>query len=420
MKIIRVTNPEKIANSIQTSRIYDKSLVSPILDKVRKQGDKAVKYYEKKFNTIISNLKVSDKEIANAYSVLSKEDLLAIREAKSRLEKTEKAIRKKLSPTIIKIGCTKIKKSFVPIHSVGCYVPGGLARYPSSAIMSVVPAKVAGVKRIIVVTPPDKKGNIDPMTLAAADMCGANEIYKTGGAQAIAALAYGTKAIQKVDKIVGPGGMYVTIAKSMVSDQTSIDMVAGPTELGIIADSETDAILAARDLVSQAEHSTDTLCFVITTSDKFAQKLVKELDKITRTIKRQEIVQSSLSKNGFVAICNNTKDIITLANLLAPEHLQIMTKNPQELSKEIFGAGLVILGQQTPSSASDYLLGSNHILPTNRFGRVRGSLSVLDFLKLHTELASTKNEMKKISHTMETFTKAEGLSNHYEAVRERL
>ncbi len=308
----------------------------------------------------------------------------------------------------------------MPILSVGCYIPGGLAKYPSSAIMSIIPAKVAGVKRIVVVSPPNKDGKIDPLTIVAADLCGANEIYKTGGAQAIAALSFGTKSIKKVDKIVGPGGAFVTIAKSLVSDQTSIDMLAGPTELGIIADNTANPDYVALDLISQAEHSKDTFCYLITSSEGLAKKVSSIISEKVRTIKRSEFVKPSLKNNGFIAICKNSSDMTSLANELAPEHLQIMTKNPSNISKKITSAGLVLLGNESPSSASDYVLGSNHILPTNKFGNTRGSLSVFDFLKVHTEISTSKKTLKKVEGFMKTFTDAEGLPNHYEAVRGRL
>ena len=314
----------------------------------------------------------------------------------------------------------KILKSFLPIVSVGCYVPGGLASYPTTLVMSVVPAKVAGVKRVAVVSPPNKQGMIDPLTLVAGDICGVDEFYKTGGAQAIAALSYGTKSIPKVDKIVGPGGTFVTTAKTLVSDTTSIDMIAGPTELSVIADNSTNPNFVTYDLFSQAEHSEDTFCYVITTSAQFARKLNNSIKEKLQNTKRKKIIQKSLSKNGFIALCKKESDVIKLANKLAPEHIEIITKNSQRLASKIKTAGLVLVGKNTPSSASDYLLGSNHILPTSGFGTVRGSLSVLDFLKLRTEIESSKVGLQKISKYMKTLSEAEGLFNHFESVRSRL
>ena len=257
------------------------------------------------------------------------------------------------------------------------------------------------------------------MTITVAEYAGA-EIYKVGGAQAIGTLAYGTKSIQKVDKIVGPGGKFVSIAKAIVSEETSIDMIAGPTELGIIVDSSADSELVAYDLVSQAEHSNDTMCFVITTSKSKAIQIQKSLKKIIPTIERSSIVKQSISKNGFIAICKNQNDVIELANKIAPEHMELMVKGAKALSKKITGPGLVLIGNNTPSSASDYLLGTNHILPTNGFGRIRGGLSVLDFLKLQTVVETKKSALSEISDNLKILTDAEGLPNHYKAVERRL
>lgn len=420
MRIIEISNIDKFAESkINTISSSNKKTVELILKNVRKNGDKAIISYEKKFGSPnLKSLLVSKEEIKKAYSLVSKDQINAIKEARLRLTKTEQSLKTKLAGIMIKVGGTKISKSFVSIPSVGCYIPGGLARYPSSVIMSVVPAKIAGVKRIVVVSPP-RDGNIDPLTVVASDICGATEIYKTGGAQAVAALAFGTRSIKKVDKIVGPGGYFVSIAKYLVSDLVSIDMIAGPTELGIIADDTANTEFIVKDLVSQSEHSKDTTCFVVTRSKKLAQKITKELSQIDN-IQRKEIVKSSLSSNGFIAVCKNEQDMIDLTNQIAPEHLQIMVRNPEKLAAKITCPGLILLGNDTPSSASDYLLGSNHILPTNRFGRARGSLSVLDFLKLKTVVETSKSDLRNISKHMKTITNSEGLSNHYEAVRSRL
>ena len=422
IKIIKVVNVAKFAATIvPTQPKKNKGIVESILKNVKKNGDAAIRKYEKKFTgASLSSLRVSEFEIKNAYSSVPKIQIDALRMAKTRLEKTEKIIKSTLKNKTVNHAGVKISKKFIPIQSVGCYVPGGLARYPSSVIMSVVPAKVAGVKRIIVVTPPDSKGKINPLVLIASKICGAHEIYKTGGVQSIAAMSYGTKTISKVDKIVGPGGAFVTAAKLMISEQTGIDMLAGPTELGIIADDSTDSRFIALDLISQAEHSTDTFCYLITTSEKLAKSVSSAILELLPKIKRNNFVKSSLKNNGFIAICKTRKDMITLANLLAPEHLQIMTKNPHSISSKINTPGLVLLGNNAPSSASDYLFGSNHILPTNGFGKIRGSLSVLDFLKLNTQVKCSKSALVKISKYLDLLTTTEGLPNHFEAVRSRL
>jgi histidinol dehydrogenase len=286
--------------------------------------------------------------------------------------------------------------------------------------MSIVPAKTARVKRIVAVSPPDSTGNINPLTIVAADICGADEIYKTGGAQSIAALSFGTASIAPVDKIVGPGGAFVTSAKSLLSDTTGIDMIAGPTELGIIADNSANPTYIALDLISQAEHSVDTFCYCITTSEKLAKAISANLSEIIPKIKRAKIVKSSLKNNGFIAIVKTKSDMIKLANILSPEHLQIMTSNPSFDGAKITTSGLILLGNYTPSSASDYILGSNHILPTTTFGKIRGPLSVFDFIKINTTVISTKSGLSKISVPLDVLTTSEGLYNHYSAVRGRL
>lgn len=422
IRIIKVTNVEKFAAKIIPKQPQkNKTIVESILKNVKKNGDDAIRKYEKKFTGAnLSSLRLTQTEIKNAYSKVSKTELSALRLAKARLEKTESIIKSILKNKTINNDGIKISKKFIPIQSVGCYIPGGLAKYPSSVIMSVVPAKVAGVKRVVVVSPPNSDGKIDPLTIVAANICGANEIYKTGGAQSIAALSYGTKTISKVDKIVGPGGSFVTTAKSLLSDQTGIDMIAGPTELGIIADNSTNPKFVALDLISQAEHSSDTFCYLITTSEKLAKSVSKIISELLSKIQRGNIVKSSLKNNGFIAICRTKSDMIKLANTLAPEHLEIMAKNPESLSSKITTPGLILLGNNTPSSASDYVLGSNHILPTNGFGKIRGSLSVLDFIKVSTQVTCSKLSLSKISKYLEVLTNAEGLPNHYEAVRGRL
>jgi len=416
IKILQVRNVDSFVESRrQKASDKDRKIVQSILDDVRKNGDAAVKKYEQKFNGRKTTLlRVSEKEIKEAK--ITKAQFGALRLSALRLSKTQRILKKRLFDSVSKLAGI----SFIPVSSVGCYVPGGQARYPSSAIMSIWTASLAGVKRIVAVSPPGSDGKIDPMTITVAKICGATEIYKVGGAQAIGALAYGTKSIPKVDKIVGPGGKFVSIAKSIVSEETSIDMIAGPTELGIIADATADPELVALDLISQAEHSNDTMCFVITTSKTMAKQIQKSLEKLIPDVERSAIVKQSISKNGFVAICKNQNEVIDLANKIAPEHMELMVKNAKILSKRITGPGLVLIGNNTPSSASDYLLGTNHILPTNGFGRTRGGLSVLDFLKLQTVVVTKKSDLSEISDELKLLTDAEGLPNHYKAVERRL
>ena len=415
IKILQVRNVDSLVESIrQKTSDKDRKIVQAILDDVRKNGDTAVKKYEQKFNgRKTTTLLVSEKEIKE--TKITKAQFRALRLSALRLSKTQRTLKKRLFDSVSKLAGV----SFTPISSVGCYVPGGQARYPSSAIMSTITAAEAGVNRIVVVSPPGPDGKIDPMTVYVAEKCGA-ELYKVGGAQAIGALAFGTKSIPKVDKIVGPGGKFVSIAKSLVSDETAIDMIAGPTELGIIVDTAADPELVVIDLISQAEHSNDTMCFVITTSKTMAKKIQKTFEKLILDVERSTIVKQSITKNGFIAICKNQNEVIDLANKIAPEHMELMVKNAKTLSKRITGPGLLLIGKYTPSSASDYLLGTNHILPTSGFGRTRGGLSVLDFLKLQTVVEAKKSLLNDISDDLDTLTDAEGLPNHYKAVERRL
>ncbi len=412
IKILQVRNIDSFVESRrQKTSEKDKKIVQAILNDVRKNGDSAVKKYERKFNGkgefAQVNLRVSSMEKRLVRQEITEAQRDALRSSARRLDDVQLRLKKGLIGSVKNLPGV----SFIPISSVGCYVPGGQARYPSSAIMSAFTALAAGVKRIVITTPPGPDGNVDPLTLLVAGWCEA-EIYKVGGAQAIGALAYGTKTIPRVDKIVGPGGKFVSIAKSLVSDQTSIDMIAGPTELGIIADSSADPKLVVLDLISQAEHSNDTMCFVITTSKTMAKQIQKLLAEYTAydvkapMYERIPIVKQSISKNGFIAI--------------APEHLELMVKNPRKLSKKLTGSGLILLGKNTPSSASDYLLGTNHILPTNGFGRTRGGLSVLDFLKLQTVVETGKGDLEQISEQLKILTDAEGFPNHFRAVERRL
>src|SRR5713226_860454 len=331
MRIVTVRDIDSTLESLRSETNKEvKNLVLTIISDVRKRRDKALKTYEKKFNKItLRSLKVSAPEIKLAYTKVSEDQIRAIKLVKNRLEKSEIAVKNQLRNISISNDGIRIRKTFSPIDSVGCYIPGGKARYPSTVVMSVVPAKVAGVKKIVAVSSAYQEGSIDPLTLVSADICGVDEFYKISGAQAIAALAYGTKSIPKVDKIVGPGGVFVSLAKSLLADVVSIDMMAGPTELVIIADSSAYPKLVALDIISQAEHSSDTMCCLITNSSKIQDEVLRSLEQKVRTIRRSEIVKESLEKNGFMVMCKTEQQMIESANKLAPEHLEIMTKNPQ-------------------------------------------------------------------------------------------
>jgi histidinol dehydrogenase len=392
------------------------------MDDVTKYGDSALFDYTEKFDGVrLNSLKVTDEEIKKAYNKVTTEQVHSIKIMKERLIMGEKVLLKRLRGIVMSSRGVRVQRIVRPVSSVGCYIPGGKARYPSTMVMCAIPAKVAGVKRVVALSPPLRDGTVDPLTLVAADICDVDEFYKVGGAHGIMALAFGTPTISKVSKIVGPGGIFVTIAKILASSKVSIDMIAGPTELLIYADSKADPKLIAFDLISQSEHSYDTLCGLVTTSKEFAVQVTDTLQSILEksTIKRADIVKRSLEENGFIAVCRNESAAVEFINELAPEHLEIIATNARTVSKNIISAGLVLIGKYTPSSASDYCLGSNHVLPTSGFSKSRASLSVLDFVKIVNTVQATKLGLKKVEPIVKQISMAEGLTNHYEAIRER-
>lgn len=424
MKIIGVTDPAAEAAGIRRSASISESLLrdaGEIMKGVQERGDSAIADYTAKFDgATLSALRVTRKEVDRAYGDMSIEQAKALRLMKERLEKGERPLLKRLKGVAVKFEGVNIERQVIPIPSVGCYVPGGRARYPSTLVMCAVPAKVAGVKRIVAISPPRKDGTIDPLTLAAADICGVDEFYKVGGAQGIAALAYGTESIKPVSKIVGPGGMYVTAAKLVASGKVSTDMVAGPTELLVLADATANPYLVAIDLVSQAEHSPETICCLVTNSQALASQVQSQVQSIVQRIERAGIVRASLDTNGFIAVCRGMPACVQFANEFAPEHVEVMTKNSDDVAKKMKTAGLVLVGTTSPSSASDYCLGSNHVLPTLGFGKSRASLSVLDFVRVVNRVKATKEGLAKVAGAIREISAAEGLPNHYGAVKARM
>ena len=424
MKLIEVADPVAEAAGLRRSSAISDGTIEgarEIMRAVAERGDSALLEYAQKFDGAKPEaLRVTRQEVDHAYRDISLEQAKTIRLMKARLEKGERALLRRLRGVAVSFEGVSIERHVTAISSVGCYVPGGKARYPSTLVMCAVPAKVAGVKRIVAISPTRKDGTVDPLTIATADICGVNEFYKVGGAHGIAALAYGTESIKPVSKIVGPGGMYVTAAKLVASRTVSTDMVAGPTELLVYADATADPHIVALDLVSQAEHSTDTVCGLVTTSRKLAAEVQAQIQSIVEKISRSDIVRSSLEKNGFIAICRRESACIEFAEEFAPEHIEIITKNADSAAKKIKSAGLVLIGSMTPSSASDYCLGSNHVLPTLGFGKSRASLSVLDFVKVVNRVKVTKEGLTNVAGPIREIAVSEGLPNHYEAVKARM
>jgi histidinol dehydrogenase len=313
----------------------------------------------------------------------------------------------------------QIGQEIRPLERVGIYVPGGKASYPSTVLMAAIPAKVAGVRKIVMTTPPQKDG-ISPAVLVAADLAGVDQIYRTGGAQAIAALAYGTKSIPKVDKIVGPGNRYVATAKRLVFGVVDVDMVAGPSEILIISDGKSSPSSVAADLISQAEHDEMALPILMTTSGAFARKVENEIEKQLLSLKRREIAKASLDGRGAILVVKNLQQAIALANRIAPEHLEVCLSHPVPLLKKIKNAGAVFLGLHTPEAIGDYLAGPNHILPTGGTARFSSPLGVEDFVKRMNWMRFTKKALKGFEKDVKRFAEWEGLEGHYRAVQMRL
>jgi histidinol dehydrogenase len=417
--------PELLAKELRTQRsefsyILDER-VSGIINRVRDHGDKALIEFSRWFDKVTltpAMLTIPNESITTAYTQVSAEEIKALEEIAFRLRKVSEYTLSRVSFSIDLEG-TSITSTYRPLASVGCYVPGGIAAYPSSLLMCAIPARVAGVERIVVCTPPKADG-INPLTLVASDICGVDEIYQVGGAQAIAALALGTETIRPVQKIVGPGNAYVALAKSKVSSQTLIDMPAGPSELLVIADESASAKSVALDLISQAEHSTDSISILISTSEYLCNAVVNELDTLLQNIQRKDIVIESLMQNGGIYWCGTIEDCIKFANEFSPEHLQIITKDAKEIAKQITSAGLILLGNYTPVAASDYCFGVNHVLPTQGYARTQSGLSILDFIKIVRVVKSTRDALLGVTETISTLAESEKLPNHARAIQGRL
>ena len=393
--------------------------VEPIVEDVRRRGDEAVKEYTQKFDNIeINELRVQPEEIQDAYNAVTEGQVEALKELKKRLETVESKRLSLLSFTL-QIEDVSIECTVRPLRSVGCYVPGGKAEYPSSLVMNVVPAKVAGVEKIIVCTPPGRDGRPSPLTLVAADKCDVAAVYKAGGAQAVAAMAYGTETIPRVHKIVGPGNRYVTAAKQVVSDMVAIDKPAGPSEILVLADGTADPKLIALDLISQAEHGEGGSYGLVTTSTALADEVDGALVEILSSLPNGEAVGNLLAQGGFTYIVVSIDEAVEFANQYAPEHLEIHTDDPRGVAENVTSAGLVLLGRYSPVSATDYSMGVNHVLPTGGYGKVASGITVLDYLRTVSVVESSINGLAGVRGNVKALSKAEGLPNHSLAVEGR-
>ena len=394
--------------------------VKAIVSQVKENGDKALIEFAQKFDKAtltFKTLKVRSEEFKDAYTKTSREQMSSLQFMKAKVSAFQKQL---LAQTEIKSVDEGIyvQTNLRPIESVGCYVPGGQAAYPSTLVMTVVPAKIAGVQRIVVCSPSDDRGRVNPLVLVAADICGVDEVYKVGGAQAIAALAYGTKGIKPVKKIVGPGSKYVTAAKVLVSTDVAIDMPAGPSEVLVLADESADARFIAYDMVSQAEHGGDSIAGLITTSEIVAQKVQENLTTIAASAQRSEKITESLTKYGFIIVCKSMAEAADLVNQFAPEHLEVMTAKPKEIAEKLT-AGLILLGPYSPVALSDYGSGTNHVLPTGGFAQSFSGLSVFDFMRRVSIVESSRTSLDRVRDTLKVLAESENLPNHFKAIQAR-
>ena len=427
MRIVELTESTKknllkdlLKRSPSSYGTYEQT-VSEIVNNVKENGDKAVFEYTEKFDHFAlnsGNIRVTEEEIKEAYKEIP-EDLIEVYRHSAANIRTFHAKQLRQSFIETRPDGSILGQRITPIEKAGVYVPGGKAAYPSSVLMNVIPAKVAGVPKIVMTTPCNKEGKVNAGTLVAADIAGVDEIYKVGGAQAIAALAFGTESVPKVDKITGPGNIFVALAKKAVYGHVSIDSVAGPSEILVLADETANPRYVAADLLSQAEHDELASAILITTSKDLAEKVSKEVDGFTETLERREIILKSLSNYGYILVAENMEDAIAAANDIASEHLEILTKNPYETMTKIKNAGAIFMGEYSSEPLGDYFAGPNHILPTNGTARFFSPLSVDDFIKKTSLISFSKDALEKVHTEIEAFAKSEGLTAHANSIKVR-
>ncbi|HML04378.1 MAG TPA: histidinol dehydrogenase [Methanobacterium sp.] len=422
MEIVKLDSTER-NKLLERSKIDAKgviTVVNEVIHNVKQNGDSSLKIYTEKFDNVkIENFKVKEDEIKKSYDNVDKTVIEALKKAAKNIEKFHKAqIPEEWFKEIDK--GIKAGQIIRPIENVGCYIPGGRAVYPSSVLMTIIPAKIAGVTKIICCTPPMPDGSVNDMVLAAADIAGADEIYKVGGSQAIAAMAYGTESIPKVDKIVGPGNIFVTAAKKLVYGDVDIDFPAGPSEVLIIADETGNAEYIAFDMMAQAEHDPDASSVVITNSCDIAHKVNEIILGNIKYMQRSKIIEESLKKYGKIIVTDSIDDAVEFSNDYAPEHLIIMTKDPEDVLKDINNAGSIFLGELTPVAAGDYGSGTNHVLPTSKNARMYSGLSTESFLKKPTVQRLSKEGVENLNDVVVTLAEYEGLYAHAESFKKRI
>ena len=410
MKYSEVSSGEIFTRTMPTVNV--ETIVSEIVQKVREEGDPALKAYTEKFDHArLDSPVVTAEEIDEAFAAVEPEFLRVLEEASANIRKFHS--RQVRNSFIINDEDGIIMgQKVIPMDRVGVYVPGGTAVYPSTVLMDVIPAKIAGVKEIVIITPPGPDGKINPAILAAAKIAGADTIIKSGGAQAIAALAYGTESVPKVDKIVGPGNAFVAEAKRQVYGVVSIDMIAGPSEILVAADGNSNPVYVAADMLSQAEHDKMASAVLVTDSEELAYQVRDELERQLPLLERFEIARESIDRNGKIIIAENLREVIDIANEIAPEHLELCVDDPFDYLDGIRHAGSIFLGRNCPEALGDYLAGPNHILPTQGTARFSNPLSVDDFVKKTQYTYFTKNALSRVAEDVALFARKEGLTGH--------
>ena len=395
--------------------------VADILANVKEKGDEALFSYTKEFDKVEvtpETIRVTEEEIEEAYKAVDASLLEVIRKALVNIRSYHEKQRQNSWFTSTENG-TMLGQKVTPLNRVGVYVPGGKAVYPSSVLMNIVPAKVAGVPHIVMTTPPGKDGKVNPSTLVAAKEAGADEIYKVGGAQAVGALAYGTASIPKVDKIVGPGNIFVALAKKAVYGHVSIDSIAGPSEILVLADETANAHYVAADLLSQAEHDEMASAILITTSTELAQNVEKEIEGYLKVLSRKEIIEKSLENFGYILIAEDMDEAIEAANEIASEHMEIVTKNAFEVMMKVRNAGAIFIGEYSSEPLGDYFAGPNHVLPTNGIAKFFSALSVDDFIKKSSIVYYSRSALQEIHKDIIQFASSEQLTAHANSIAVR-
>ncbi|MGL6185231.1 MAG: histidinol dehydrogenase [Clostridium chrysemydis] len=395
-------------------------IVKEIIENVRAKGDKALKEYTKEFDKVNTyEFLVSDEEFEESFKNVSSEFIENIKEAKENILEYHN-LQKPIPYRINRESGTFLGRKVTPLESVGLYVPGGTASYPSSVLMNAIPAIVAGVLEIVIITPPDKNNKINPYVLVTSKILGIDKVYKVGGAQGIAALAYGTESIKKVSKIVGPGNIYVSIAKREVFGDVDIDMIAGPSEILIIADENSNPKYIAADLMSQAEHDILASAILITTSKLLAKRVKEEISKALENLSRRDTILKSLNDFGKIIIIEDIEEAFTISNEIAPEHLEIFLDNPKTYLEKIKNAGSIFLGEYSPEPVGDYFAGTNHVLPTGGTAKFSSPLSVEDFMKKSSYIYYSKEDLLKNGEKIIDIANKEGLTAHSFSVKVRL